>query len=121
MNMDHSQLNHIMAGAANGRHTAPAVSIAIINWGSPQLLENCLNAIFPVPGQLEFEAVAVNYGEVDADIERRRRRFPSVQFIEKARPRGVAAARNLAMKATSGDFVLLLDAMHRSRRMRLPS
>jgi exopolysaccharide biosynthesis polyprenyl glycosylphosphotransferase len=115
MNIDHSQLNQTMTAASNGRHPAPGasstVSVAIINWGAPPLLENCLNAIFPIPGQLEFEVVVVNYGAVEnTDTESLRQRFPSVQFIENAYPRGVAAARNQALKATTGDFVLLLDA-----------
>ena len=114
--MNHPQLNRTIGAAANGRHPAPgapsasAVSIAIINWDSPRLLENCLNSIFPIPGRFDFEVVVVNYGAVAAEVAGWRQRFPFVQFIENARPRGVAAARNLAMKATSGDFVLLLDA-----------
>jgi len=114
--MAHSQLNQITSALPNGRHaspltrTAPAVSIAIINWDSPQLLENCLHSIFPIPGQHDFEVVVINYAAVENVAESLQQRFPSVQFIANARPRGIAAARNLALKATTGDFVLLLDA-----------
>jgi len=114
--MDHPQLNQITATSPNGRHatpitrSTPEVSIAIINWGTPRLLENCLDSIFSAPGQFDFEIVVVNYGAVDNNMESLRQRFPAVQFMANPHWRGVAAARNQALKATTGDFVLLLDA-----------
>jgi exopolysaccharide biosynthesis polyprenyl glycosylphosphotransferase len=121
MRMDDKQLNHVLALSSSGRQgeattqkraskRSPEVSIAIINWNSPALLENCLNSIYSAPHQIEFEIIVIDNSAADSNAEFLRQRFPNVQFDKNTRARGVASARNQAIKAANGDFILVLDA-----------
>jgi len=98
--------------ASDGHSTQrpPEVSIAIVNWSSPRLLENCLNSIYSTPCRIDFEVVVVDDSAMAGKVESLQQRFPAAKFITTARHHGVAAARNQALQATTGDFILLLDA-----------
>jgi len=110
--MDDKQPIEAFITSPNGRQGAavnpqsPTLSIAIINWNSPQLLEECLDSIYGDAVQLKHDVIVVEHNGA-ANL---RERFPYVKFITNARQPGIAAARNLALKAATGEFVLLLDA-----------
>ena len=111
--MNHPQLITPLITAAphaNGRHATPRVSIAIVNWDTPQLLEAGLSLVLSATFPFDLEVIVINYGATKNNLTGLQQRFPNVRFIENTRPRGVAAARNQALQAATGDLVLLLDA-----------
>jgi GT2 family glycosyltransferase len=123
--MDDQQLHSVLEISGNGRHGTvatpghPEVSIAIVTWNSRQLLEECLNSIYTGTNQVEFEIILVDNASRDGTAELLRRRFSQVRLIENAKRLSVAAARNQALKAAAGDFVLLIDVETRISPMPL--
>ncbi|MCG3118707.1 MAG: hypothetical protein ALAOOOJD_00961 [bacterium] len=118
--MDDKQLNHGAVIASNGKPLAagrgqhlerqPEISIAIIAWNSPQLVERCLDSISAGSGKIECEALVVSNNAMPHRHESLQQRFPKVRFIVNSSDRGIAATRNQALNAATGEFVLLLDA-----------
>lgn len=88
----------------------PELSITIITWNSRQLLHDCLESICAGTNKVRFEIIVVDNGSIDGTVEMLRQHFPQVRLIVNAKNRGVAPARNQALKAATGDFALLLDA-----------
>jgi exopolysaccharide biosynthesis polyprenyl glycosylphosphotransferase len=113
--MEEKQLDHALRRSRNGRGRGaiakrrPDVSIAIITWNSRQHLQDCLESIYAGAKQATFEIIVVDNGSRDGTVEMLRRRFSKVRLFENARNRGVAPARNQAIQAATGDFVLILD------------
>jgi exopolysaccharide biosynthesis polyprenyl glycosylphosphotransferase len=117
MHVDDKQITQAVAvSPKNGRRTAamahqpPEVSIAIINWGAHELPEECLKSIYAASSHLDFEVIVVDHSAAVSDGDAWLQRFPNAQIIKLTHDRGVAAARNQALKAAAGNFVLLLDA-----------
>ncbi len=114
--MNDKQLNHVLEISPNGRRGTvaapkpPEVSIAIIAWNSRELLESCLKSIYAGANQAEIEVIVVDNGSTDGTGEMLQRQFPQARRLTNAKNQGVAPARNQAIKAAAGDFVLLLDA-----------
>jgi exopolysaccharide biosynthesis polyprenyl glycosylphosphotransferase len=88
----------------------PEVSITIITWNSRQLLHDCLESIYAGTRKVDFEIIVVDNGSRDGTVEMLHQRFPKVRLIKNAANRGVAPARNQALRVAKGDFVLILDA-----------
>jgi exopolysaccharide biosynthesis polyprenyl glycosylphosphotransferase len=111
--MDDKRLKSASSISRDGRHTQkrrPDVSIAIITWNSRQLLQDCLESIYTGNKGIDFEIIIVDNGSRDGTIAMLRERFPAARLIENTRNRGVAPARNQALQAATGEFVLILDA-----------
>lgn len=118
--MDDKQLNRsaviafnahpLAAGREQNSNWLPELSIAIIAWNSPHLVERCLDSIYAGPGEVECEVIVVSNSAVPHHHDSLQQRFPAVRFIANAGDRGIAATRNQALKAATGEFILLLDA-----------
>ncbi len=114
--MEEKQLERLLTISPNDRPDAavasqpPEVSIAIITRNSRQLLEDCLETIYSGTSEIEFEVIVVDNGSQDGTVASLNSRFPQVRLLQNAKNRGVAPARNQAIKAATGDYVLLLDA-----------
>jgi len=114
--MDDKQLKRAFKISRNGRSPGAIavqrldVSITIITWNSRQLLQDGLESIYAGTNKVTFEIIVVDNGSHDGTVAMLRERFPGVRLIENSKNRGVAPARNQALQAATGDFVLLLDA-----------
>jgi len=101
---------HAARRHASSARRHPEVSITIITWNSRQLLQDCLESIYAGTRKVDFEVIVVDNGSRDDTVEMLRQCFPKVRLIENAANRGVAPARNQALRIARGDFVLILDA-----------
>jgi GT2 family glycosyltransferase len=84
------------------------LSIIIVNWNTADLLTNCLQSIqnnVSIPN----EVLVVDNGSSDLSVQQVRKLFPVYQLIELGENLGFAAANNLALSKTQGDFILLLN------------
>ncbi|MDZ7344933.1 MAG: exopolysaccharide biosynthesis polyprenyl glycosylphosphotransferase [candidate division KSB1 bacterium] len=87
----------------------PEVSVAIITENSCQHLQACLESIYTAAYHTTVEIIVVDNGSRDGTGEMLRTRFGKVRVIVNARHRGIAPARNQALQAATGEFVLLVD------------
>jgi N-acetylglucosaminyl-diphospho-decaprenol L-rhamnosyltransferase len=84
-------------------------TICIVNWNTREHLSRCLAALRNADGTVNAEVVVVDNASHDGSAAMVRDRFPDVQLIELAENVGFAAANNLAIEQSVGDYVLVLN------------
>lgn len=87
------------------------LSIVIVNYRVPLLLEQCLHSVFRsikhVPGDVDVWVVDNASG--DDSLALSKSRYPEVHYIENRENVGFARANNQAIKESTGKYVLLLN------------
>jgi GT2 family glycosyltransferase len=89
--------------------SALLVSILIVNWNTRDRVIRCLDSLPHETADLLREVIVVDNGSVDGSAEALRSR-PEIRLICNERNLGYAAAVNQAYRASSGEFVLLLNS-----------
>ena len=85
------------------------ISVLIVNWNTRDLLDACLSSIDRFPGSHPLETIVVDNASTDGSAEMIRTKHPSVKLIEPGANTGYAKGNNLAIEASSGDFLLTLN------------
>jgi N-acetylglucosaminyl-diphospho-decaprenol L-rhamnosyltransferase len=93
-------------GAAPDR---PDVSVVIVHYRTPNLLEHCLDALAAGSGDLHVETFVVDNGSPGFDEADHRRRRPSVDVIANPTNLGFSHASNEALRRATGRYLLLLN------------
>lgn len=88
----------------------PFVSIVIPNYNGARYLPTCLEAVrcqrYPLD---RFEVIVSDNGSTDGSIELLRNRYPWVRLIENGRNLGFASGCNVGIRASRGDYIVLLN------------
>ena len=86
------------------------LSICIVNWNTREYLHECLTALndAPLPGG-EMEVIVVDNASTDGSAEMVKTEFPAVRLIVNKDNAGYARGNNQAFKASSGEYLLLLN------------
>ncbi len=84
----------------------PKLSIIILSFNVKDKLKACLDSI---PSHSDWKIILPDNGSVDGSVEMVRKYFPQIKIIENNSNLGYAKANNLAIKESSGKFVLLLN------------
>ncbi|MEP7253277.1 MAG: glycosyltransferase, partial [Ginsengibacter sp.] len=87
-----------------------SLSIIIVNYKSASLVIDCLRSIFDQNSVLQFELIVVDNDSKDNSNEKIKELFPQVTYLEMNYNSGFARANNEAIRRSSGDTVLLLNA-----------
>jgi glycosyltransferase involved in cell wall biosynthesis len=85
----------------------PSVSVIIPVYNGAQTLRHCLDALRRSQGA-SFECIVVDDGSTDHSVQIARR--AGVRVIEASRRGGPARARNIGVRAATGDILLFIDA-----------
>jgi hypothetical protein len=85
------------------------LSIVILCWNDFKLISNCLNSIFAGVHSTEFEVIVSDNGSTDGSPERIREAFPQVRVIENGENLRFSKGNNVGIRATEGDYVLILN------------
>lgn len=85
------------------------LSVVIINYRMRQMLERCLMSIYGQRFNINFEVVVVNTLSEDGTEDMIKEQFQNVRLINTGRF-GVALSRNVGIRASSGRYILMLDA-----------
>lgn len=87
------------------------LSVCILNWNTAHELKRCLSSVLGAhrDGPL-LEVVVADNASTDGSTEMVRRQFPQVALMENHTNLGFAAGHNRAIAASSGRYVLLLNA-----------
>jgi GT2 family glycosyltransferase len=94
----------------DGAGTRPLLSVVLITWKMRHLLERMLDSLYRYMPEIPFEVILVDNGSSDGTIEMVESRFPNVTLIKNHENRGVAPARNQAIRLAAGSYVAILDA-----------
>jgi len=86
------------------------LTICIVNWNTREDLRRCLDSLVDGAGALEIETIVVDNASIDGSPEMVERDFPQVRLIRNAGNTGFAHANNQAIRASSGDYLLLLNS-----------
>lgn len=86
------------------------LSIVIINWNVKEALKNCLTSIYNNSKNVQLEILVVDNASSDGSGDMVKKFFPKTNLIENTENLGFPKACNLGIKASKGDFILLLNS-----------
>ncbi len=85
------------------------LSVIIVNYNVLHFLEHALHSVLKAAAGIEAEIFVVDNNSVDGSAAMVKEKFPSVKLIENRENTGFAFANNQAIKASCGEYVLLLN------------
>lgn len=86
------------------------LSVIIVNWNTRDLLAQCLQSVYDTVQGLEYDVFVVDNGSGDGSAAMVREQFPNVRLMENSENVGFARANNQAIRASGGEFVVLLNS-----------
>lgn len=87
--------------------TEPEVSVVVVNWNARDALLAALASLHAHPPTLPWEAVVIDNGSGDGSADAIGREFPWAQVIANSTNRGLAAANNQGIAATTGRWIVI--------------
>jgi GT2 family glycosyltransferase len=84
------------------------LSIIIINYNSKDVLEDCLLSLVNIKIDIGYEVFVTDNASSES-IKEFVVKFPQFKFIFNEKNSGFAAANNIGIKRSSGDYILLLN------------
>ncbi|GAA3154308.1 glycosyltransferase family 2 protein [Blastococcus jejuensis] len=90
----------------------PAASVVVVNWNGGDLLQDCLRSLAADaegagPGGVEI--VLVDNASEDGSAEVAQRTVDSLRVVQRQRNEGFAAGANAGIRASGGEFVVLVN------------
>src|ERR1700743_611784 len=85
------------------------LSIVILCWNDRKVIGECLRSIYAKTYLESYEILVSDNGSTDGCIEFIRENYPRVEVIENGRNLRFAKANNVAIRASRGEYVLILN------------
>ena len=85
------------------------LSIILLCWNDREVISECLKSIFANTHSTDFEVVVSDNGSTDGSVEFIRSFYPTVHVIENSLNLRFAKANNIGIKASRGEYVLILN------------
>lgn len=85
------------------------LSVVIVNYNVQYFLEQCLISVENAIKGIEAEVFVVDNNSVDGSVEMVKKKFPWVKLIDSKENLGFSKGNNLAIRKSSGEYVLLLN------------
>lgn len=85
------------------------LSIIILCWNDIKVIGDCLRSIYAGTHSTELEVIVSDNGSTDGSIEHIHAEFPQVQVIENGVNLRFAKGNNVAIQASQGQYVLILN------------
>lgn len=86
------------------------ISIIIVNFNTKELLINCINSIYKVTKDVNFEIIVVDNKSSDGSENAVKEKFENVIFIQTGENLGFGRANNIGINRSSGKYVFLLNS-----------
>ncbi len=93
---------------SNGERTEPLVSVVIVHYRTPRLLERCLGSIQSASPDVPLEILIVDNSPEDDSAERLAARF-GCRYLRNEQNVGYGRAINQGIEASSGKYLLILN------------
>lgn len=84
------------------------VSVLVLNWNGQRFLKECLASLREQTFK-NFESILVDNGSTDGSVEYVRREFPEVRVVALNHNAGFAGGNNVGIRASTGEYVALLN------------
>lgn len=88
---------------------SPTVDIVIVNLNGKHYLEKCLPSIEGYSENITYQIIIVDNGSIDGSCEWIKSHFPAAKVIQNRGNSGFSRACNQGIKASDGDYILLLN------------
>jgi GT2 family glycosyltransferase len=88
---------------------SPKLSIVILCWNDLRVIRECLRSIHEGTHQTSFEVVVSDNGSTDGSVQFIRENHPKVRVIENQSNLGFAKGNNVGIRASRGEYVLILN------------
>jgi GT2 family glycosyltransferase len=85
------------------------LSIIILCWNDRKVIEDCLQSIYSNTRSTDFEVIVSDNGSSDGSVEMIRASYPEAHVIENGRNLRFAKANNVGIRASRGEYVLILN------------
>ncbi len=85
------------------------LSIILLCWNDRKVIAECLRSIFANTHSTDFEVIVSDNGSTDGSVELIRSSYPTVHVIENGRNLRFAKANNVGIRASLGEYVLILN------------
>jgi len=85
------------------------ISIVIVNYNVKFFLRQCINSIYKSVTDLTYDIWVVDNNSQDQSVKMIEEEFPLINLISNVENIGFSKANNLALKKTSGKYVLFLN------------
>jgi GT2 family glycosyltransferase len=86
------------------------LSIVIVSWNTAKYLEECLDSLRTIDGNLSVEIIVVDNASTDGSAEIVRSQFPEVRLFESGANLGFAGGNNIGLKAATGKYICLINS-----------
>ena len=91
------------------------ISVIILTWNSAKYIEKCVHSVYSSVKNKSYsiEVVVVDNGSLDGTpkiLERLKSNYHSFKYILLDKNYGTTFPRNLAIRESKGDFILILDS-----------
>lgn len=90
-------------------NTQPTVSIIVVSWDGWEDTRACLESIARLNPEPSFEVTLVDNGSTDGTPEKAQKLMPSLRVERLRENRGYAAAANVGLGSSRGEYFLLLN------------
>ncbi|HEY3297206.1 MAG TPA: glycosyltransferase family 2 protein [Armatimonadota bacterium] len=85
-------------------------SIAIVNWNTRDLLDQCLHSVYETSAGYTFETIVVDNASEDGSDQMIAEKYQAVNLVRNHMNMGFAAGCNLAFKHSAGRYFILLNS-----------
>ncbi|MCW3127608.1 MAG: glycosyl transferase family 2 [Bacteroidetes bacterium] len=85
------------------------LSIIIVQYKIPELLERCISSIHEHAGDVSLEIIVVNNDTEDISKTPILSKFPKVVWLDAGYNAGFSRANNIGMRHASGEYILILN------------
>jgi GT2 family glycosyltransferase len=86
------------------------LSIIIVSFNTKEIITKCLNAIFESEKFTDnFEIIIIDNASKDGSVTYLKEKFPHIKIISLEKNIGFAAANNIGVKNSTGEYVLFLN------------
>jgi len=89
--------------------SAMKLAVVIVNYNVRHFLEQALLSVRKAARAISCEVWVVDNNSVDDSVAMVRHKFPEVNLIDNTQNLGFSTANNQAIRASSGDYILLLN------------
>jgi N-acetylglucosaminyl-diphospho-decaprenol L-rhamnosyltransferase len=85
------------------------LAIVIVSYNVKEDLARAVASLFAAPPETPFQVVVVDNASADGSLQMIRERWPAVLALDAGANLGFSRANNLGIRATAGEWVLLLN------------
>lgn len=85
------------------------LSVVLVNYNCGDFLLQCLSSLFENKNEIDLDVWVVDNSSSDDSLQRSKKQFPQINFIENQDNLGFGAANNQALRKITNEYILILN------------